>query len=136
MASIRAIGPQRGGVYSEHVRGDFWASLGLRRLLRPALVTAAITAVVIIPLALQLTGGGAGVGIVSAYAATEALESFRVSGTTVTFFGGSTSEVAFDWEFVAPDRYRGASRRRPGGMSSSSSAMSSIPAHLIVVGLA
>ena len=108
MASIKAIGPSKGGAYSAHVQGDLWARLGLHRLLRPALVMAAIAAVVIIPLALQLTGSGPGVGIASAYAATEALESFRMSGTTVTSFGGSTSEVAFDWEFVAPDRYRGA----------------------------
>ncbi len=31
-----------------------------------------------------------------------------MSGTTVTSFGGPTSEVAFDWDFVALDRYRGA----------------------------
>lgn len=76
---------------------------------------AAIAAVIIIPLALQLAGGGPGVGIASAYAATEALKSFRMSGTTVTSFGGSTSEVAFGWEFVAPDRYRGAFTT-PAGM--------------------
>ncbi len=108
MASIRAIGPQRGGVYSGEVQGNSWVRLGLRRLPRPALVMAAVAAMVIIPLALQLTGGGPGVGIESAYAATEALKSFRMSGTTVQSFGESTSEVAFDWEFVAPDRYRGA----------------------------
>ena len=108
MASIKAIDPQQGGVHSAQEQGDLWGRLGLHRLLRPALVMAAVAAVVIIPLALQLTGGGPGVGIASAYAATEALESFRMSGTTVTSFGGPTSEVAFDWDFVAPDRYRGA----------------------------
>ena len=115
MASIKAIGPQQGGVYSGDVQGDSWARLGRHRLLRPALVMAAIAAVVIIPLALQLTGRGPGVGIVSAYAATEALKSFRMSGTTVSSFGGSTSEVAFDWVFVAPDRYSG-SATTPTGM--------------------
>ena len=108
MASIKAIGPQQGGVYSAHAQGDSWARLGLHRLLRPALVMAAIAAVVIIPLALQLTGGGPGGPIAKAYAATEALESFRMSGTTVSSFGGSTSEeITFHWEFVAPDRYSG-----------------------------
>ena len=107
MASIKAIGPQQGSVYSGDMRSDSLARRGLHRLLRPALVMAVIAAVLIIPLALQLTGGGPGVGIALAYAATEALESFRVSGTTVSSFGGSTSEGAFDWEFVAPDRYSG-----------------------------
>ena len=76
--------------------------------MRPALAAAASAVVIVVTaLVLQLSGGGPRVGIASAYAATEALESFRMSGTTVSSFGGSTSEVTFYWEFVAPDRYSG-----------------------------
>ena len=105
MASIRAIGPQQAGVYSAHVRGDFWARLGLYRLLRPALVMAAIAAVVIIPLVLQLSGAGTGGLIAKAYAATAALQSYRMSGTTAQVFKGVASETTFEYEFAAPDRY-------------------------------
>ena len=115
MASIKSIESQQGGVYSGNRQGVSWARLGIPRLLRPALVMAAIAAMFIIPITLQLTGGGPGVGIASAYAATQALESFKMSGTTVTSFGESASEVAFDWEFVAPDRYRG-SFTTPAGL--------------------
>ncbi len=55
MASIKAIDPQQGGVHSAQEQGDLWGRLGLHRLLRSALVMAAVAAVVIIPLALQLT---------------------------------------------------------------------------------
>ncbi|PZC47068.1 MAG: Transmembrane transcriptional regulator (anti-sigma factor RsiW) [Chloroflexi bacterium] len=108
MASIRTIAAQNEGVYAGNAKADWRRRLGIHRLPRPALVIAAVAAVIITPLALQLTGGGPGGGIASAYAATEALGSFRMSGTTVSSFGGSTSEVAFNWDFVAPDRYKGA----------------------------
>jgi hypothetical protein len=79
----------------------------IRWALRPALAVTAVAAAIIAALVLQLSGGGPGVGIASAYAATEALKSFRMSGTTVSSFGGSTSEVSYYWEFVAPNRYSG-----------------------------
>ena len=57
-------------------------------LLRPALAAAAVVvAAIAVSLVLQLSGATPGGPIARAYAATEALESFRMSGTTVSSFG-------------------------------------------------
>jgi hypothetical protein len=77
------------------------------RLMRPALVVAAILLAVVVPLAIQLSGTGSGGGIAEAYSAFASLKSYRMTGSTITTSDSATTEVAFDWAFVSPDRYQG-----------------------------
>jgi len=78
----------------------------VRHLLRPALVAAAVVAAIMVPLLFQLWGGSSGGPIARAYAATAALQSYRMSGTTAQVFNGVASETTFEYEFAAPGRFR------------------------------
>ena len=78
-----------------------------RRLLRPALVVAAVVIAVLVPLIMQLSGTGPAGGIAEAYSAFAGLKSYRMTGTTITETDSAPAEVSFDWAFVAPDRYQG-----------------------------
>lgn len=75
------------------------------RLMRPALAVASLAAVAVAVFVVFLSGAGPAGPVAQAYAATAELESYRMSGTSVRF--GGTSEVDFEWEFVAPDSYHG-----------------------------
>jgi len=83
-----------------------------RRLLRPALVVAAVVIAVLVPLIMQLSGTGPTGGIAGAYSAFAGLQSYRMTGSTITETDGVPAEVSFDWAFVASDRYQG---RMTGG---------------------
>ena len=76
-----------------------------RRLMRPALVAAVVVVAIMVPLLLQLSGAGPGAPIARAYAATAALQSYRMSGITSQTFNGVSSETTFENAFAAPDRY-------------------------------
>jgi hypothetical protein len=89
-----------------------WAT---SRLLRPVLVAAAIIMAVVVPLVIQLSGTGPGGGIAEAYSAFAGLKSYRMTGSTITTTDSATTEVAFVWAYVAPDRYQG--RLTEGGES-------------------
>ena len=80
----------------------------IRWALRPALAVAAVAAAIVAALVLQLpTTTGPGGLIAKAYAATASLQSYRMTGSTVSTFNGQASEGTFEWEFAAPDRYHG-----------------------------
>ena len=79
----------------------------VEKLVRPALAAAAVLAAVLIPVVLLLSGSGPGSRIAEASDVFAGLDSYRMSGTTVFSARGETSESRFEWEFVAPDRYRG-----------------------------
>ena len=81
--------------------------INVRKLLRPALTVAAIVVVAVAVLVFQLSGDGPGGGIAEAYAATEALQSYRIAGSTTVSANGESSEVGFEWEFAGLDRFRG-----------------------------
>ncbi|MFC2058357.1 zf-HC2 domain-containing protein [Chloroflexota bacterium] len=77
------------------------------RLLRPVLFAAPIVAVIIALLVTQLPGINPQGVISKAYAATAGLQSYRMSGSTISTFNGESSETAFMWEFTEPGNYRG-----------------------------
>ena len=82
-------------------------SIPIKKLVRPALAAAAVLAALLVPVVLLLSGTGPGSRIAEAYDVLAGLDSYRMSGTTVFSVPGETSESRFEWEFVAPDRYRG-----------------------------
>ena len=77
----------------------------VRRLMRPALIAFAIATAIVAALVVQLPGSGPGGPIARAYAATAGLQSYRMAGTTTVTSGGEVSEIAFESEFVTPNRY-------------------------------
>lgn len=77
------------------------------RLARPVLATAAVLVAVIVPVLLLLSGTGPGARIAEAYDVLAGLESYRMSGTTISSMNSQTAEVSFEWDFAAPDSYRG-----------------------------
>ena len=79
-----------------------------QRLARPALAAAAVLAAVIVPVVLLLSGAGPSARIAEAYDVFAGLESYRMTGTTISSMNGQTAEVSFEWDFAAPDSYRGA----------------------------
>ena len=89
------------------IRTEAAAGWPARRLLRPALVAAAVFAAIVVPLVLQLSGTGPGTRIAEAYSMFAGLQSYRMTGSTASIVDQTTSEVSFDWAFVAPDRYWG-----------------------------
>jgi hypothetical protein len=78
-----------------------------RRMLRPALVAAAVVIAVLVPFIIQLSGTGTVGGIAEAYSAFAALKSYRMTGSTVSATDSATTEVSFEWAFLASDRYQG-----------------------------
>lgn len=107
MARIEATSLPKGAIHTVGREVALLRRISPRRLPRPAFVATLIAAVIIIPLVLLLVGGGPGAGLAKAYAATNALESFRMAGTSVATANGQINETTFEWEFVAPDRYHG-----------------------------
>ncbi|MDA1348207.1 MAG: hypothetical protein O3A47_04980 [Chloroflexi bacterium] len=79
----------------------------VQRLARPVLATAAVLAAVIVPVVLLLSGTGPGARIAEAYDVLAGLEAYRMSGTTISSMDGQTAEVSFEWDFAAPESYRG-----------------------------
>ncbi len=79
-----------------------------QRLTRPVLIAIPLVAILVALLVLQPWSVSLGPRSVmaEAYAATEGLQSYRMSSTFVSFFEGETSEGTFEMEFVAPDRHR------------------------------
>ena len=89
------------------IRKEATTRWSARRLPRPALVVAAVVAAVVVPLVLQLLGTDPGTRIAEAHSMFAELQSYRMTGSTASTVNQTTSEVSFDWAFVAPDRYRG-----------------------------
>jgi predicted anti-sigma-YlaC factor YlaD len=59
------------------------------------------------PVLLLLSGTGPGARIAEAYDVLAGLESYRMSGTTISSMNSQTAEVSFEWDFAAPESYRG-----------------------------
>ncbi|MQG68493.1 MAG: LppX_LprAFG lipoprotein [SAR202 cluster bacterium] len=78
-----------------------------RPMIRPVLFALVIVAAVAVPLALRFSGAGPDARIAEAYDAVQSLQTYHMSGTTTTNADGETGSITFEWEFVAPDRYRG-----------------------------
>ena len=75
------------------------------RLVRPALIAAALVVAIVVPVVLQLSGGG--VPTARAYSVFAGLQSYRMAGSTIATADRTTSQIFFEWAFVAPDRYQG-----------------------------
>ena len=83
------------------------ASMPVRTLIRPALAALAVAVALIATFLLQLPGVSPSVRIAEAHATTAGLQYYRMTGSTVSTSNGQTSRAIFEWEFAAPDRYRG-----------------------------
>jgi hypothetical protein len=81
--------------------------VSIQKILRPGLITAALVVVAVAALLFRFSGDSPVGGIASAYAATEALQSYRMSGSTIVSANGQSSVVGFEWEFTDKDRYHG-----------------------------
>lgn len=79
-----------------------------QRLIRPALITVPVVAILIALLVLQpWASPGPERLIAEAYAATESLQSYRIDSSITNTFEGETVEASSEMEFAAPDRYHG-----------------------------
>ena len=78
-----------------------------QKWLRPALGVAAVVIVLAILLITQPWALSPQSIMARAYAATEGLQSYRMSSSLVSIFEGETSEQRSEWEFAFPDRYHG-----------------------------
>ena len=76
-----------------------------QKFLRPTLVMAVIAVVVTAALLFRFSDGSPVGRIAAAYAATEALQSYRMSGSNIVSVNNRSSEVKFTWEFADKDRY-------------------------------
>jgi len=80
-----------------------------QKLIRPALITVPVAAILVALLVLQPWGASLGPHSVmsKAYAATAGLQSYRMTSSTTNTFEGEVVEQTFELEFASPDRYHG-----------------------------
>ena len=78
-----------------------------QKFLRPSLVIVAIAVVAVAALSFRFSGGSTVGGVEAAYAATEALQSYRISGSNIVSMNDQSSEVGFSWAFTDKNRYHG-----------------------------
>ena len=79
----------------------------MRRLFPKSFLARPVLAAIIVPVVMLLSGTGPGARIAEAYDVLAGLDSYRMAGTTISSMNGQTAEVSFEWDFAAPDSYRG-----------------------------